>query len=149
MIACLSVFIHACGYHLGNPTPAVGLAVGDVRAPVAQADLSDLLQEALAAAIRRQGVSGLQKIDMTVVDAEFSPSTGSGGEISSWTAHLEVRFQLSGPKAHDILLQRSTAVASASGGAAGLESSRSRAFEWLAAVLTEEAVALLSFAGGS
>lgn len=140
LIAVSSLVLCACHYHLGRPPSAGGLVIGAVEAPVAEPGLPEVLEVALAAAIRQRGAQGARLVQARVLRAELSPDAARGGEIQAWRATLEVRFELLGPAPWVLVLRREEVVPAAGMGAAGLPATRAAAFADLARVLAEEAV---------
>ncbi|MFH1467890.1 MAG: hypothetical protein ABIO70_26125 [Pseudomonadota bacterium] len=107
---------------------------------MADPGLPEVLEAALAAAIRRRGAQGARLVQARVLRAELSPDAARGGEIQAWRATLEVRFELLGPAPWVLVLRREAVVPAAGMGAVGLPATRAAAFADLARVLAEEAV---------
>jgi hypothetical protein len=135
-----------CRYHLGQPAPAVGLAVGEVQAPVAEPAVADALAAALGAAIRREGAAGEALITASVHQASFVPAASRDGRGYAWDAQLGIDFVLLGPSPRRLELRRSVRVSTPAGDAVEPSILRASAFADLAAVLADEAVSSFLYA---
>lgn len=79
MLALSMLVLGACEAHLGVLPPASRWSIGEVRAPVAEADVDRWAEDALVAALSARGAlePGAPAVTVTVTQASFTPARRS------------------------------------------------------------------------